>query len=269
MWKKPSNLSPHLPDIPQAAECRKKTAKPDVRLCISDTELRTFARQRLKEPCSLARKSTRHHPGAHLACPCLAQGARQLIDRCATGHDIVHHGDMLSLQIHSADKCLAHVFPPLLPRQRRLRQRVAHTLASPLQQRNFQLVRNPARQLQRLVEAAFAQARRVQRHGHDAVRAGLDALHQPACQLRCQQQLFVELQRPDQRIHRKGIGKYCHRAVKSRRMAKATPANRAIRRGQGAHRAVRCPEIGQGGIAWPAPHACAAHRTAQQARLGR
>ena len=112
--------------------------------------------------------------GERQAAPCTRghELGRERVDRGARRHDVVDDGDAPPAHVaaHLEGSCHARApLPRALARLRGARE-AAHDAA--LEQRQAKLVRERPGELARLVVAALAAARAMQRHGHERVDVG-------------------------------------------------------------------------------------------------
>ena len=92
------------------------------------------------------------------------------VERCAGGHHVVEQKKALAAEIGGAMEGVADILAARFPRQTGLRLGRTDTLAMTAIDRPTQRTTQRARQFQRLIEAAFAQAGRMQRQGNDAIK---------------------------------------------------------------------------------------------------
>ncbi len=176
---------------------------------------------------------------------------------------------MLSAHLARAGERAAHIAPPRIVLQAHLRRRVADALATGGVERDAELLRHRAGDFAGVIETAFTDALRMQRHRNQPVgtRRMFHGLHQAVRQRRCDGELAVILQARDQPVERKRIGQCGMGAVERRRMPEAGAAPLAVWRGGGALRAVRLAMPGQLGVAAAAQGACAGSGAAEQAAV--
>jgi hypothetical protein len=97
---------------------------------------------------------------------------RERIDRGARRHDVVDDRDALPTQIALHAKRSGDAREASACALSRLARALEGACDAALEQRQGQLARDRARDLERLVVTALAQARRVQRHGHERIDLG-------------------------------------------------------------------------------------------------
>ena len=121
----------------------------------------------------MVRDGACHDPHIYLRCTGALQAFRKLMQCRAAGHDVIHHGDVLAAQILVTGKRAFHVLVPCIDRQRGLRRRVHHALGKAGSKWDIESFGDDFGDLQRLIEAARFEPRRVQRHRQDDFGAGL------------------------------------------------------------------------------------------------
>ena len=80
---------------------------------------------------------------------------------------------MLPFNFPGTGECAAHVSSPRIVFQSHLRRRVTNAVATGCVKLDSQLLADYARDFGGMVEAAFADARRVKRHGYQTVGLGM------------------------------------------------------------------------------------------------
>ena len=110
------------------------------------------------------------------------QVAREFVKCRAGGQHVVDHGDTLAVQVGVAYECPANIPRAVLPRQRGLWRTLAHAAASVGGKADAGCATHDARQFQRLIETAFAQALRCKRHWYDEINRRRNARREGVCQ---------------------------------------------------------------------------------------
>lgn len=153
----------------------------------------------------------------HFACSRTLQCFRELIQRRTGGHDVIHHGYDASLYVRLAHECTADVRRALFPRQRSLRPGFKHSVAKIECERRTQPSTHVARDLLRLVEAALTQTVHRERHRHDDIHAlRCCGVSERVPERRGHGEIAAVLERVDQRIDRKIVGKNGTHAIEAR-----------------------------------------------------
>lgn len=168
------------------------------------------------------------------------QHPRAFGDRAAGGHHIVDQGNSRSVQRSPERERPQRVGQSAARVELGLRGSVAHPPQSGGDERYPEVAGRGAGQFQGLIEAALAQAQRVQRDRHDAVRRGIAAFGQGGGKQFAQQpgmaQPAVEFELAEQEVYRRLVAKRREGAVESLNPGPAGIAGSgpAIRQWQGA-----------------------------------
>lgn len=172
----------------------------------------------------------RHDPAGHFARTCTFQGCGQRIEGGPRGHYIVDQRNMLARNVPHAGEGAAHIAPPRVVLQSLLRRRVADTLTARHVERNVVLSGDFTRDFDGMIETAFADTARMQRHRNQAVRPGMDGhgLGQTIAQQGPNGEPAMIFQTRDQAGERERIRQRGHGAVKCGRMLEAGPAYAAL-----------------------------------------
>src|SRR5204863_1191976 len=184
-----------------------------------------------------AKDGARNHEVIDSSRACVLEHPRELVQGRTSRDDIVQDGHARSGEVELVPERPAHVFRTILVRKFRLRRRVLHAQHAARLDRCAPVPREPAGDLERLIESALGEAFRVQRHRQDHVDLGQGPGREAAGEESRERELRTILERLHQPIARKFVAPQCERCVEVRGTIDAAPANRSGGTGERALRA--------------------------------
>ena len=162
------------------------------------------------------------------------QDAGKLVERCARRDDIIDDGDARAAQVPVADESSTDVSGASLPRQCGLRRRFHDTAAEIGGNLGIAHPPHQARDFLRLVETAFPQSGRGQRHWNDEVSSLIHCCGQCFSKRPARNETASILERVYQGIDRERIHERRDQPVEAGRLGQARPALPTMREWRGA-----------------------------------